>query len=135
VIGIFLTALLFALTLGSSGESGRGFLRTLRQAEGANIGLALLGGAVFNAANILLGAAISIAGMSVAFPVGIGLALVLGVLVNYADNPVGIRRCCSWAWGWWRRQSCSTPLLTAARPPTRRAFRARAWCCRWWPAC
>jgi len=89
VIGIFLTALLFALTLGSSGDSGRGFLEDLRQAEGANIGLALLGGAVFNAANILLGAAISIAGMSVAFPVGIGLALVLGVLVNYADNPVG----------------------------------------------
>jgi len=89
VIGIFLTALLFALTLGSSGDSGRGFLVDLRQAEGASIGLALLGGAVFNAANILLGAAISIAGMSVAFPVGIGLALVLGVLVNYADNPVG----------------------------------------------
>jgi glucose uptake protein len=89
VIGIFLTALLFALTLGSSGDAGRGFLEDLRQAEGANVGLALLGGAVFNAANILLGAAISIAGMSVAFPVGIGLALVLGVLVNYADNPVG----------------------------------------------
>ena len=89
VIGILLTALLFALTLGSSGEGGRGFLEDLRQAEGANVGLALLGGAVFNAANILLGAAISIAGMSVAFPVGIGLALVLGVLVNYADNPVG----------------------------------------------
>jgi glucose uptake protein len=89
VIGIFLTALLFALTLGSSGESGRSFLEDLRQADGSNVGLALLGGAVFNAANILLGAAISIAGMSVAFPVGIGLALVLGVLVNYADNPVG----------------------------------------------
>ncbi len=89
VIGIFLTALLFALTLGSSGESGRGFIADLQQADSANIGSALLGGVVFNAANILLGAAISIAGMSVAFPVGIGLALVLGVLVNYADNPVG----------------------------------------------
>jgi glucose uptake protein len=89
VIGIFLTALLFALTLGSSGENGRPFLEDLRQASGTNVGSALLGGVVFNAANILLGAAISIAGMSVAFPVGIGLALVLGVLVNYADNPVG----------------------------------------------
>jgi glucose uptake protein len=89
VIGIFLTALLFALTLGSSGESGRSFVEDLRQADASSVGLALLGGAVFNAANILLGAAISIAGMSVAFPVGIGLALVLGVLVNYADNPVG----------------------------------------------
>jgi glucose uptake protein len=89
VIGIFLTALVFALTLGSGGENGRPFLEDLRQADGANIGSALIGGVVFNAANILLGAAISIAGMSVAFPVGIGLALVLGVLVNYADNPVG----------------------------------------------
>jgi glucose uptake protein len=44
---------------------------------------------IFNAANILLGAAIAIAGMSVAFPVGIGLALVIGVVVNYLDNPVG----------------------------------------------
>lgn len=89
VIGIFLTALLFALTLGSTGESGRSFLTDLQQADGANIGSAILGGVVFNAANILLGAAISIAGMAVAFPVGIGLALVLGVLINYADNPVG----------------------------------------------
>jgi glucose uptake protein len=40
-------------------------------------------------ANILLGAAISIAGMSVAFPVGIGLALVVGVIVNYIDAPIG----------------------------------------------
>lgn len=89
VIGIFLTALLFAFTLGSSGEDGRSFLADMAQADRTNIGSALLGGVVFNAANILLGAAISIAGMSVAFPVGIGLALVLGVLINYADNPVG----------------------------------------------
>jgi glucose uptake protein len=89
VIGIFLMAFLFALTRGSSGENGRSFLTDLGQASSANIVSALVGGVVFNAANILLGAAISIAGMSVAFPVGIGLALVLGVLVNYADNPVG----------------------------------------------
>ena len=50
---------------------------------------AFLGGIVFNAANILLAAAISIAGMSVAFPVGIGLALVLGVVVNYVGAPKG----------------------------------------------
>ena len=41
---------------------------------------------VFNAANILLVAAIDIAGMAVAFPVGIGLALVLGVVVNYESG-------------------------------------------------
>ena len=51
--------------------------------------LAFIGGVVFNLANILLVAAIGIAGMSVAFPVGIGIALVLGVIVNYISNPQG----------------------------------------------
>lgn len=89
VLGILLMALLFAVTLGSFGEQGRGFGADLAQADNTNIGLAILGGIIFNAANILLGAAIAIAGMSVAFPVGIGIALVWGVLVNYIDNPVG----------------------------------------------
>ncbi|HPR85222.1 MAG TPA: GRP family sugar transporter [Prolixibacteraceae bacterium] len=89
VIGILLMSLIFSFTLGSSGESGRSFLTDLRQAEMSNIGNALLGGIIFNAANILVAAAISIAGMSVAFPVGIGIALVLGVLVNYMAKPQG----------------------------------------------
>jgi glucose uptake protein len=89
VLGIGLMALLFALTLGSMGSGGRGFAADLAQASGANLGSAVLGGVIFNAANILLGAAIAIAGMSVAFPVGIGLALVIGVVVNYLDHPVG----------------------------------------------
>ncbi|RFS18318.1 GRP family sugar transporter [Emticicia sp. C21] len=89
VIGIVLIATLFAFTLGSVGEEGRGFLEDIKQADSSNIGSAMLGGVVFNIANILLGAAISIAGMAVAFPVGIGLALVIGVIVNYMDNPVG----------------------------------------------
>lgn len=89
VIGILLMALLFAITLGSIGDQGRSFLTDVSQASTNNIGLAVLGGIIFNAANILLGAAIAIAGMSVAFPVGIGIALVWGVLINYRDNPVG----------------------------------------------
>jgi glucose uptake protein len=89
VLGIVLTALVFGLTLGSTGEAGRGFLADLRQAEAAAVGSAVLGGIIFNAANILLVAAIAIAGMSVAFPVGIGIALVWGVLVNYWGNPLG----------------------------------------------
>ncbi|WP_337042446.1 GRP family sugar transporter [Emticicia sp. 17c] len=89
VIGIVLLATLFAFTLGSTGTGGRSFLADLKQANESNIGSAILGGVVFNAANILLGAAISIAGMAVAFPVGIGLALVIGVIVNYLANPVG----------------------------------------------
>jgi glucose uptake protein len=82
-------SLIFAFTLGSNGETGRGFLDNARQADNANIISAVLGGIIFNAANILLVAAISIAGMAVAFPVGIGLALVIGVVVNYIANPVG----------------------------------------------
>lgn len=89
VIGIALMAFFFAITLGSSGSSGRGFLEDLKQASESNILSACLGGVIFNAANILLCAAIAIAGMSVAFPVGIGLALVIGVIVNYIDHPVG----------------------------------------------
>jgi glucose uptake protein len=73
----------FAFAFGSVGDYGRSFLEDLKQANLSNIGSALLGGVVFNAANILLVAAIALSGMSVAFPVGIGLALVLGVLINY----------------------------------------------------
>jgi len=89
VLGIVALALLSALTLGSTGAGGRPFLADIRQADPANLGSALWGGVLFNAANILLGAAIAIAGMSVAFPVGIGLALVIGVVVNYLNAPVG----------------------------------------------
>jgi len=89
VLGILLFSLLLAFTLGSIGRGGRGFMADLRQASGASIGSAVIGGVVFNAANILLGAAIAIAGMAVAFPVGIGLALVIGVVVNYLAHPVG----------------------------------------------
>lgn len=89
VIGIVIFSLLFALTAGSFGTEGRSFLEDLAQAETGNIISAFWGGILFNAANILLVAAISIAGMSVAFPVGIGLALVIGVVVNYLDVPVG----------------------------------------------
>jgi len=83
VIGILLFSLISAFTLGSIGEQGRSFIADLQQADLDNIVSALLGGIIFNAANILLSAAIAIAGMAVAFPVGIGLALVLGVLINY----------------------------------------------------
>jgi len=89
VIGILLFSLISAFTLGSFGAEGRSFLQDLGQAEWGNIGSAFLGGIIFNAANILLSAAISIAGLSVAFPVGIGLALVLGVIINYIGSAKG----------------------------------------------
>jgi glucose uptake protein len=89
VLGVMLMSLVLAFTLGSMGEHGRGFLADLRQAEPAHLASAFLGGVVFNAANILLVAAIAIAGMAVAFPVGIGLALVLGVVLTYAAEQKG----------------------------------------------
>ena len=90
VIGVVLFALVSGLTAGSMGANADwGFLANLKQASAGSLGSAFLGGIVFNAANILLAAAISIAGMSVAFPIGIGLALVLGVIVNYIGAPKG----------------------------------------------
>ena len=88
-IGVLLLTLVLGLTLGSSGGVGRSFPADLSQASGASIGSALSGGAIFNLANILLVAAIEIAGMAVAFPIGIGLALLIGVVVNYIADPVG----------------------------------------------
>ncbi len=89
VFGVFLLSLLLAFTLGSSSTAGRGFLVDLGQADGRWLGSAFAGGVVFNLANILLVAAIDIAGMAVAFPVGIGLALVLGVVTTYIAKPEG----------------------------------------------
>ena len=83
VIGMALFALLLAFTAGSIGSEGRPFLQDLAQASGSSIGWILLGGVIFNASNILLSASISLAGMAVAFPLGVGIALVMGVVNNY----------------------------------------------------
>ena len=88
-IGVFLLSLLLAFTLGSTGSGGRGFLADLHQADSKWLGSAFLGGVIFNLSNILLVAAIDIAGMAVAFPVGVGLALVLGVITTYVAKPEG----------------------------------------------
>lgn len=88
-LGVLLLTLIAGLTLGSSGDEGRSFGADLSQAAGVPIRSALLGGAIFNIANILLVAAIEIAGMAVAFPIGIGLALIIGVITNYLAAPVG----------------------------------------------
>lgn len=88
-IGVLLFALTLAFTVGSNGEHGRSFLPDLRQADTVWLGSAFLGGVIFNLSNILLVAAIDIAGMAVAFPVGVGLALVLGVITTYLSTGEG----------------------------------------------
>ncbi len=89
IIGVVAATLVWGFALGSGGSSGLSFLNDIHQADSTHILYALAGGAVFNIANLLLVAAIDLAGMAVAFPVGIGLALVVGVLLNYALAPKG----------------------------------------------
>jgi glucose uptake protein len=89
VIGLFAGVLLWGLTLGSMGASGAPFLADLAHADSHHVWLAIAGGCVFNVANLLLVAAIEIAGLAVAFPVGIGLALVVGAVSSYVLAPAG----------------------------------------------
>jgi len=89
VIGILLFSIILGFTLGSVGDEGRSFLADLKQVTIGNYVSALIGGAVFNLGNILLSAAVAMAGMTVAFPLGVGIALVLGVIVNYIGAPKG----------------------------------------------
>ncbi len=89
VIGIFLFSILWGFSLGSIGTQGQSFIPNLSQASWDNTGSALLGGVIFNAGNILLSAAVALAGMSVAFPLGVGIALVMGVFINYLNEPKG----------------------------------------------
>ena len=87
-IGNFLATLLYALTLGSTGK-GEGFLANVAVADNGNIVSAMIGGFIFNAANLLLVAGIEMAGLAVAFPVAIGIAMVVGVIMSYALQPRG----------------------------------------------
>ncbi len=89
VIGMLIFALVIAFTMGSIGESGRPFLEDIGQADARNLGSVILGGVIFNASNILLSASTSLAGLAVAFPLGVGISLVLGVIVNYIGAPKG----------------------------------------------
>lgn len=88
-IGVLLLSLILGLTAGSTGNEGRPFLEDLMQADGTSYLAALAGGFIFNLSNLLIVAATAIAGMAVAFPIAVGLALALGVLFNYMKAPVG----------------------------------------------
>lgn len=88
-IGIFLASLVFAFTMGSSGHDANSFLNNVRSTDTNNIVYMMIGGAIFNLANLLLVAAIDMAGLAVAFPVSIGIALVVGVISSYIRQPKG----------------------------------------------
>src|SRR3974390_419535 len=87
VIGLLVGACLWGFTLGSLGSAGKPFLVDIAQANLRNALLAFVGGVVFNVANLLLVAAIDIAGLAVAFPIGIGLALIVGAVSSYLVHP------------------------------------------------
>ena len=89
-IGVFLCGLIVAHTLGSFGSAGMSARDNLHAAGGFDVlAPALESGALFNLSNILLVVAIDAAGMSVAFPVGVGLALVIGTVESYLAEPKG----------------------------------------------
>jgi glucose uptake protein len=88
-IGMAVGALFWGLTAGSLGHAGLPFLADVKATAAGPMLYAIAGGAIFNVANLLLVAAIDVAGMAVAFPVGIGLALVIGAVSNYVIKPVG----------------------------------------------
>jgi glucose uptake protein len=88
--GVLACALLFGLTLGNtSPASPDSFLGNLETASSRSLLEAFFGGVIFNLGNLLLVAAISVAGMAVAFPIGAGLALVIGAIINYIISPKG----------------------------------------------
>ncbi|WP_158749607.1 GRP family sugar transporter [Acidobacterium sp. S8] len=89
VLGLIVGALIWGVTLGSLGDTGRPFFADLAHADASHVMFAIIGGVIFNIANLLLVAAIEIAGLAVAFPVGIGLALVVGAISSYVLSPNG----------------------------------------------
>ena len=88
-VGIFLISLILGHTMGSTGAHGLGLRENVHAAAGSDASFAMLGGAIFNLANLLLVAAIDMAGLAIAFPVSIGIALVVGVISSYVQQPKG----------------------------------------------
>src|SRR5258708_15022230 len=88
-MGIFLIAVALAFTMGNTSNDASSFLNNIRAADNSNFLYTLAGGAVFNLANLLLVTAIDIAGLAIAFPVSIGIAMVVGVVSSYLLQPKG----------------------------------------------
>ena len=88
-VGIFLISLILAFTMGSTGNDANSFLNNVHSADTTNIVSTMVGGAIFNLANLLLVAAIDMAGLAIAFPVAIGIALVVGTVLSYGLQPKG----------------------------------------------
>lgn len=88
-LGIFLISLILAFTMGSTNSGPDSFLNNLHSESASNLLCAMVAGFIFNIANVLLIAGIDIAGLAVAFPISIGIALVEGVVLSYLIQPKG----------------------------------------------
>src|ERR1700720_356214 len=88
-LGIFLISLVLAFTMGSTADDPSRFLTNVHTADNSNIASTMFAGVIFNLANLLLVAAIDMAGLAIAFPVSIGIALVVGVVSSYILQPKG----------------------------------------------
>jgi glucose uptake protein len=87
--GVLLTAVIAAFTFGSMNGNELSVMDSFAIAGNRKIAYGLAGGVIFNLANMLLVSAIAVSGLAVAFPIGIGLALVIGVVLSYFINPQG----------------------------------------------
>ena len=87
IFGTTAMSIVLALTLGSTGSSSESILADLRNSSTESMLFAFAGGVAFNVSNILLTGAIEVAGMAVAFPVGVGLSIIIGVLLSYWITP------------------------------------------------
>ena len=88
-VGIFLISLVLAFTMGSTANDSTSFLANVHSADNSNIASTMFAGVIFNLANLLLVAAIDMAGLAIAFPISIGIALVVGVVSSYILQPQG----------------------------------------------
>jgi glucose uptake protein len=86
---LMLFALIYALTTGNLGYDGFGFMDNVMNAGKREWASAAGGGVVFAFGNIMLMAAISAAGMALAFPLALGTALIIGAVLSWAASPGG----------------------------------------------
>jgi glucose uptake protein len=85
--GILLTTVIAAFTLGSMNSQDLTFQDNFLLASFRKMAWALASGLVFNLGNIFLLAATAVSGMSVAFPIALGIALVADAIWDFAYNP------------------------------------------------
>jgi glucose uptake protein len=87
--GVAVAAFLYAITVGNLGYDGFSFLDDLMHAGKRQWLYGFMGGVIFNLGNMILMSAISVAGMATAFPVGIGVATIVGTTLAFAGGRTG----------------------------------------------